>query len=120
MNKNCILIIDDEYEICILLSSFLKSKGYNAVYANSILEGKQLLEKHQPFITFLDINLPDGLGFELVPKIKSAPSAKVIIISAREGVDEMSMSEKLKVDDYITKPFTRIEILNSIEKISQS
>lgn len=120
MTKKNILIIDDEYEICILLSSFLKSKGYHTVYANSIEEGRELLNEYSPSITFLDINLPDGLGFELVPKIKDNPEAKVIIISAREGVDEKKLSTKFKVDDYITKPFTRNDILNSIEKITQS
>lgn len=120
MNKKNILIVDDEYEICILLSSFLKRQGYQVSFANSVAEGSKLVSENQPFITFLDINLPDGLGFELVPKIKEDPSSKVIIISAREGIEEKAMSKKLEVDDYITKPFTRSQILNSIEKISQS
>jgi two-component system copper resistance phosphate regulon response regulator CusR len=120
MNKKSILIVDDEFEICVLLSAFLKGKGYHAVYANSLSEGRELLDKHSPFITFLDINLPDGLGFELISKIKSNPRAKVIIISAREGIEEKTRSQELLVDDYITKPFTRNEILNSIEKISQT
>lgn len=119
MTKKNILIVDDEFEICVLLSSFLKSKGYHAKYANSIKEGKEILDEYSPSITFLDINLPDGLGFELIPKIKTDGEAKVIIISAREGENEKKLSAKHKVDDYITKPFTRKDILNSIEKIAQ-
>lgn len=120
MTKKNILIVDDEFEICMLLSSFLKSKGYNATYVNTIKEGNILLDDYTPYITFLDINLPDGLGFELVPKIKANSEAKVIVISAREGADEKELSKKYMVDDYITKPFTRNDIINSIEKITQS
>lgn len=120
MIKKNILIVDDEFEICMLLSSFLRSKGYNATYANSIKEGNELLDDYSPYITFLDINLPDGIGFDLVPKIKTNPNAKIIIISARDGVNEKKLSQKYNVDDYITKPFTRSDILNSIEKITQS
>ncbi len=118
-NKN-VLIVDDEFEICLLLSSFLKSKGYNTVYANSVHEGQDVLKDYSPDIVFLDINLPDGLGFDLVPQIKTDPDAKIVVISAREGVEEKALSKKHKVDDYITKPFARKDVLESIEKITQS
>lgn len=120
MRKEKILIVDDEIEICLLLSSFLKSKGYETEIANSVQEGNQKLAEYAPNVAILDVNLPDGLGFDLIPQIRENPEAKVIIISARDGKEEQRLSKIHAVDEYLLKPFKRKDVLRYIEKFAQS
>lgn len=120
MMNNKILIVDDEVEICLLLSTYLKSKGFDTNYANSVQEGINKLDEYHPDIAILDVNLPDGLGFDLIPKARVKAETKIIIISARDGEQEQRLSKLHDVDEYITKPFKQKDILNIIEKFSQS
>ena len=86
-DKKEILIVDDEEDICLMVSSILRKSGYSVSYCTSITEGKEkvLAQTFQAF--FLDLNLPDGSGFDLIPLIKKNNdlSAKIIIISAYDG-----------------------------------
>lgn len=119
MEINKILIVDDEVEICMLLSAYLNSKGYDTSSANTVQEGMSKLDEYAPDIAILDINLPDGLGFDLIPKVREKDDAKIIIISARDGELEQKLSKKHNVDEYVTKPFQRNDILRIIEKFAQ-
>ena len=81
-----ILIVDDEADICFLLAGMLQRMGHSATCATQIEEGRRYLQRQQFDAVFLDLNLPDGLGFDLLPVIKNARTAtKVIMISAFDG-----------------------------------
>ena len=74
---NRILIIDDEPDICTLLAGVLKSSGNETYFAHNLEDGKTQFETKHPEIVFLDLNLPDGSGFTLLPEIKQqAPDTK--------------------------------------------
>ena len=64
-----VFIIDDEMDICFLLSNVLKRKGVAAEYAHSITEAETALENKNPAIIFLDNYLPDGLGVNFIREI---------------------------------------------------
>lgn len=111
-----ILIIDDETEICLLLSTMLKSKGYVTSTAHSLSEGESKVISLKPDIVILDINLPDGEGFELIPKIKESTKARIIMITARDGKREQDLAQRLQVDEFFRKPFSNKTILCAVEK----
>jgi DNA-binding NtrC family response regulator len=69
MLKQKILIIDDEKDFCLLLSSYLAKNNYEVFISNSLADGMQSLEDVGPNIVFLDNNLPDGLGWEKIEYI---------------------------------------------------
>ena len=65
-----VLIIDDETDICYLLSTLLRQKNLDAEYVNTLSDAAMALKKETPKIIFLDNHLPDGLGMNFIEYIK--------------------------------------------------
>ena len=113
-----ILIIEDEDDLCWLLSNILRDKGYNVLIANTISEGEVCL-KQLPDLIFLDLKLPDGDGMDIIPNInKISPQALITIISAYGSKQVMDEVMKKGVYSFIDKPFAEEDILRTIEHIS--
>lgn len=113
-----VLIIDDEADICLLLSGLLRRLGYQPTCAHFIEEGRQCLDSQQFDAIFLDLNLPDGLGFDLLPFIREGQQgAKVIMISAFDGQVERRRATEQGADYFIGKPFTRRSVETALQTI---
>ena len=113
-----ILIIEDEEDLCWLLSNTLKDKGYNVIIANTISESAARL-KESPDLIFLDLKLPDGNGMDILPKIKEiSPETLVTVISAYGSAEKMEEASAKGVYSFIDKPFTEESILGLISQIS--
>ena len=113
-----VLIIDDESDICLLLSGLLRRLGYQPTCAHFIEEGRQFLTTQHFDAVFLDLNLPDGVGFDLLPHIKEGQSeAKVVMISAFDGQAERRRATEQGADYFIGKPFTRRSIEQALQTI---
>ena len=86
-----ILILDDEEDICWLLSNILNKKGYTSLKAGSISSGKKIIQDVKPLMVFLDINLPDGSSLNVLPELKKvSPLTKFIVMSAyASGKDKL-------------------------------
>lgn len=118
MDYKKILIIDDEIDICLLLSNLLKKKGYETKYATTISDGKAKFVEFNPQIVFLDLNLPDGSGFKLIPELKKLQSGiNIIIISAYDSAREQLRAELEGVQYFISKPLKKETIISTIEQI---
>jgi len=114
-----ILIIDDELDICILLSSVLKSLGYKTDYAGSVSQGIEKAIESKPNILFLDINLPDGKGFDLIPVINEKKiKPKIILISANEKDEYKELASKNGVTHFLGKPFSKNDIQEALSLVS--
>jgi len=115
-----ILIIDDETDICLLLSGLLRRLGYQPTCAHFIEEGRQCLSSQQFDAIFLDLNLPDGLGFDLLPIIKEdQANAKIIMISAFDGQAERRRATDQGANYFIGKPFTRRSVEMALQTIQE-
>ena len=113
-----ILIIEDEEDLCWLLSNTLKDKGYNVIIANTISEGTACL-KELPDLVFLDLKLPDGDGMDILPKIKKISSDTLVTVISAYGSEERMEEARAKgVFSFIDKPFTEESILGLISQIS--
>ena len=113
-----ILLIEDEEDLCWLLSNTLKDQGYNVIIANTISEGVACL-KESPDLVFLDLKLPDGDGMDILPEIKEiSPKTLVTIISAYGSEEKMEEARAKGVCGFIDKPFTEETILGAISQIS--
>lgn len=118
MSAKRVLIIDDEADICLLLSGLLRRLGYQPTCAHFIEEGRQCLSSQRFDAVFLDLNLPDGLGFDLLPFIRQGQQqAKVIMISAFDGQAERRKAAEQGADDFIGKPFTRRSVEIALNKL---
>ena len=114
-----ILIIDEEKDLCLLLSDALTEKNYNVLIANTKREGMACFKKKLPDLVLLDLKLPDGDGIKILPKIKKInPETAVIIISAYVSEEARQMAKRGGAFTIINKPFTEEDILRSIKALS--
>lgn len=103
-----ILIVDDELHIRRLLRASLERAGYAIAEAVTARELLSVLPIEQPDLVLLDLGLPDRDGLELLPLLGAVP---VIVVSARESVEEKVAALDLGAVDYVTKPFDSDELL---------
>ena len=115
--KKTILIIEDDADISQLLYTALSKAGYDAVQAYSGTEGKMLLGmKEKRFaLILLDLMLPGMSGEELLSGIRSESDIPVIVLTAKDELDDKISVLTGGADDYITKPFEIPEVLARIQ-----
>lgn len=115
MNK--ILIIDDEINICILLSKFLTKNGFEVKTSTNGSNALELMTKDTFNLVLCDFRLEDTDGREMLKKIKATyPNTGVIIITGYSDIKLAVELIKMGAFDYITKPLYPDEILNTINK----
>ena len=120
-NKESVLIIDDEIDICFLLGGMLRRKQYPVSYANSLEEGIAKVDALLPSILFLDINLPDGVGLDHIREIKAKhPTIRIIMISAYDGTNERAKAASEGADHFISKPFNKESVYIALEALVKS
>jgi DNA-binding response OmpR family regulator len=112
-----ILILDDEIDICFLLSIFLKKQFMRVDSIHSISELSQINLLEYKLI-FIDNNLSDGSGFDEIINIKRINSQiKVIAISAFDTSKEKMMAMEKGADIFLGKPFNQEEILSVVNRM---
>lgn len=116
-NKNIgALIIDDDVDICFLLTLILKNKNIHSVYVNSITEAKGAFTKYNPSIIFLDNHLPDGVGIDFIPTIKECyPKSRILMITAHNSESNKKKAISSGAEFFIGKPFNTEEISKIID-----
>ncbi|GAB5615115.1 response regulator transcription factor [Faecalimonas hominis] len=111
-----ILIIEDDRHIGEGLQFLLESEGYCAELAMSVSEGREKLEKGKTQLLILDVNLPDGSGFEFFQKIQSK-KIPVIFLTALNEEKNIVKGFNLGADEYITKPFRPRELVSRVKNV---
>ncbi len=113
------LIIDDETDICYLLSRLLKHKNLDPSFVNSLSEADKVLKSDHPEIIFLDNHLPDGLGINYISYIKkNYPKSKIVMITAHDSGDDRAKALKNGADYFIGKPFTSDIIYKTVDALA--
>ncbi|HRI21953.1 MAG TPA: response regulator [Panacibacter sp.] len=113
------LIVEDDPDICYLLSGILKQKQLASSYVNTLSDAELALKKDIPDILILDNHLPDGLGVEFIGYMKiNYPAIRIIMITAHDtAADRMNALNK-GADYFIGKPFTRAAINDTLENLT--
>lgn len=116
-DKTTILIIEDDSHINDLLNTALKKAGYDTVQAYSGTEGKLLIQSggSRFSLVLLDLMLPGMPGEELLAYIRSCDEIPVIVLTAKDELDDKISILTGGADDYITKPFEIPEVLARIQ-----
>lgn len=116
-----ILCIEDEAEMIDLMRLILGRRGYDVKGAISGMEGLKMIREHAPDLILLDLMMPEMDGWEVYQQIKADEKMKgtpVIVVTAKaQSIDRVLGLHIAKVDDYIAKPFSPQELLNSVEKV---
>ena len=105
------IIVDDEKDIGTLLSAFLKNAGFTVKYAESLSEAEVIIKENDLKLALLDINLPDGSGFDLVDALrKNNPNVKIIVQSAYNGPEEKEKLDYHQLEHFLPKPINLTEL----------
>ena len=116
-----VLIVDDELDICYLLSGILKQRNFRPGFVNTLSDARTALRNERPSLLFLDNRLPDGLGLDFVPYVKqNYPECKIIMITAHDSSADRKTACENGVDLFIGKPLSRVLINNAIDKFLKS
>ena len=117
MDMNSILLIDDDEELCDLLTDYLGRDGYRVVTAASGREGLELARSGEHGLVLLDIMLPDLDGLSVVGELRKTSSVPVIMLTAKgEDIDRI-VGLELGADDYLPKPFNPRELTARIKAV---
>ncbi len=113
-----ILIIEDEIELLIAISNYLIKENYICELADNFLKAYEKTAIYEYDIILLDITLPDGNGLELLKTIKKHNlKAGIIILSAKNSLDDKIVGLDQGADDYLTKPFQLSELNSRIKAL---
>lgn len=111
MNTNTILIVEDDKEIRQGVEIFLKGQGYRVLQAENGLEGLKVLEQETVDLAIVDVMMPRMDGITMVIKLREKYEFPVIFLSTKSEEVDKIMGLNMGADDYITKPFTPMELL---------
>ncbi len=112
-----VMVIDDSKTIRRTAETLLKREGYNVVTASDGYEALAKIADHQPQIIFVDIMMPRLDGYQTCALIKNHQSFKstpVIMLSSKDGLFDKARGRIVGSEQYLTKPFTREELLSAI------
>ncbi len=116
-----ILCIEDEPEMIDLIRLILGRRGFDVRGAGGGTEGLKMVREFHPDLVLLDLMMPDMDGWEVYQQMKADESTRhipVIVVTAKaQNIDKVLGLHIAKVDDYIAKPFSPQELLNSVEKV---
>jgi two-component system NtrC family response regulator len=100
-----ILVVDDEPEICEVISHYLGKKNYEVITATSAKEAMAKFSSEKPALILLDIRMPDMDGVECLKELKKMnKDIPVIMVSAVTDLDKAKETMKLGATDYLAKP----------------
>src|SRR6478672_3745795 len=100
------VVIEDDDDIRLLISTVLEQRGLDVRGASSGLAGLALVQEHQPDLVTLDLGLPDIEGFEVCRRLRTISDAYVVMVSASGDEVDQLLGLEIGADDYITKPFS--------------
>ena len=109
-----ILLVDDEPNILQFLELGLQNEGFEVRSAQDGMSAIALLKEFQPHVAILDVMMPGMDGFEVCRMIKKTENVAVIMLTAKDEVDDRVKGLKLGADDYMVKPFSFEELLARI------
>lgn len=115
-----ILIVEDERILADGISSHLMMEGFVCETAYTYEAALEKIHLYSYDCIIIDINLPDGIGFDLIEALKKVRSTSgIIVISARNTVDDRIKSLDLGSDDYLTKPFHLSELNARVKSVTR-
>ena len=112
-----ILLVEDDKNISNTVSYYLQSKGYGIYTAKTVKEAIEKMRCHAYDLLLLDINLPDGTGYDVYQEMKTIQEIPTIFLTALDEEKDIVKGFDLGADDYITKPFHAGELLSRIKNV---
>ncbi len=117
MDKQRILIVDDDENIAELISLYLIKECFSTEIAHTGHEALKLIATYDPHLILLDIMLPDIDGYEICTEVRKTKQTPIIMLSAKGEVFDKVLGLKLGADDYMIKPFDSNELVARVRAV---
>jgi DNA-binding response OmpR family regulator len=114
-----ILVMDDEPSVCDSIKQLLLTRGYRVITTSSCEDALALVEHFYPNLVLADVNMPCQSGLDFIQEMVVRgllDSIPVIFVSAMARVEDIRAGLRAGAKDYITKPFTVEQLIESVEK----
>ena len=115
----CVLVIDDSATIRRSAETMLSNEGYNVVTAENGFEALSKITRHHPSLIFVDIMMPRLDGYQTCAIIKNNSEFRqtpVVMLTSKDGLFDKARGRVVGSDQYLTKPFTREELLGAVKQ----
>lgn len=112
-----ILLVEDDPNISNTISYYLQANGFTIQTTKTVKKGIEKIKNNNYELMLLDINLPDGTGYELYKKMRDIQKIPTIFLTALDEEKDIVKGFDLGADDYITKPFHAGELLSRIKNV---
>ena len=116
-NKIRILVVEDSQNIIEGLRYLLQKEGFEVNIVNDKKNALKYIDSEYYDLFLLDVELPDGTGFEICKSIKNITNKPIIFLSARAEETNIVYGLDIGADDYITKPFRNSELISRIRSV---
>jgi len=111
------LVIDDEVDICLMMNRHLQNLQFETQYALTVKDARQKVDLSHFELMFIDLNLTDGSGFEVIKYVHELNlTSKIIVISAHDS--EAAKALEMGASLFISKPFTIKTINEALKKLN--
>ena len=121
--KKVVVCVEDESEMIDLIKLILARKGFDVIGANGGEKGLATIRERKPDLVLLDLMMPDMDGWEVYQQLKADRETReipVIVVTAKaQSIDKVLGLHIAKVDDYISKPFSPQELMDSVDAVLQ-
>ena len=117
MDRNTILVIDDDRNILAIIEMYLKKEGYEVVTCERGDTAIEAFRKAAPSLVVLDVMLPGMDGWEVLAKLREESSVPVIMLTAKGDTTDRIQGLDLGADDYMAKPFEAKELIARIKAV---
>lgn len=115
-----VLIVEDELELAKLIMEYLEDEGFECDHAARCGQARTLMAEQSYDVIVLDVNLPDGTGFDLCQQYRSEGiNTPTIMLTARGALADKTQGFSAGVDDYLVKPFAMEELVMRLHALSQ-
>lgn len=120
MTRFKVLVVDDEPFICRSLCFVLRRENYEVFEARNGEDALVAMREHRPDLVFLDVMMPKFNGFEVTQQIRAdetLKNTKIILLTAKGQDADRAIGVKAGADDYMTKPFSPMKILERVRQV---
>src|SRR5437660_8999236 len=112
-----VLVVDDDAELCRLVTRFLTREGFEITWAPSGDAGVERALAEDYALIMLDVMMPDTDGFEVLRRIRRRSPTPVLMLTARGDTHDRVLGLEMGADDYLPKPFDPAELVARIHAI---
>lgn len=112
-----VLVVDDDRVLAEILAFTLRQNGYEAIQAYDGRSALQRWEEDKPDLVMLDVNLPDGSGFDICRHIRAEGDTPIILLTVRSEEDDIVHGLEIGADDYITKPYSPRQLVARVQAV---